>query len=513
MEALFWFFLLISLGRIATSTVQLVWKTVSGAIASFSDSIGWNLKKLIVDIDPVQDLHGYDNPWPAGGGKNLIPFFENETKETVTLTNNNGEITLNGTATADAYFEVNVNIPVESGTTFYLCCFNPVETDSRVSLFAITTDGNPQKNMDTVNGKTSSTAATDLTITKIRIRAPVGVQLDNFKCSPMLQIGGTAPDTFSPYSNICPITGWTGANVTHTGKNLYHYDSDNATTAETTGGDTRGLYNLGLSGCTLTFSASLVNSGSATSSNINIGKMVNGKISVITSFISSSSITTRTYTFASNETAILVAASESVTAITGNLPKYNIQIEVGSTATDYEPYQGTTIPITFPSEAGTVYGGTLDVTNGVLTVDRVAFTIEPSTMSLSSGGNTCYSGAFRSEFGVTTNAGVVSGIKACNMTKRIPYADLINGGSGYAIENGGYLYFWWNGFAETIGSTIQQIREYFTTNPLIYIFEIPQPITYTLTPTEVKTLLGENNIWADTGNVEVEYLAKVTSDE
>ena len=29
--------------------------------------------------------------------------------------------------------------------------------------------------------------------------------------------------------------------------------------------------------------------------------------------------------------------------------------------------------------------------------------------------------------------------------------------------------------------------------------------TYTLTPTEVKTLLGENNVWADSGDVEITY--------
>jgi len=43
------------------------------------------------------------------------------------------------------------------------------------------------------------------------------------------------------------------------------------------------------------------------------------------------------------------------------------QIEEGP-QTAYKPYAGTTIPITFPTEAGAVYGGTLDVTTGVLSV-------------------------------------------------------------------------------------------------------------------------------------------------
>ncbi len=44
----------------------------------------------------------------------------------------------------------------------------------------------------------------------------------------------------------------------------------------------------------------------------------------------------------------------------------DIQIELGSTATEYEPYEGDT----FNTELGrTVYGGTLDLTTGELTVN------------------------------------------------------------------------------------------------------------------------------------------------
>lgn len=46
------------------------------------------------------------------------------------------------------------------------------------------------------------------------------------------------------------------------------------------------------------------------------------------------------------------------------------QIELGTTASAYEPYQSYTDDIMLPSEAGTVYGGTLDVTNGVLNVTK-----------------------------------------------------------------------------------------------------------------------------------------------
>lgn len=200
---------------------DIITDTASGSIASFSDGAdNLPLKSLVVDIDPVQDLHGQDSPYPAGGGLNKVPLFESKTVNDVTLTNNNGEITLNGTATADAYFDLDVNILIPSGSTFYLCCFNPVATDSRVSLFAITDNGNPQKNMNVVNGMTTTTATADTTISKFRLRAPIGVTLTDFKCSPMLQIGGAAPTVFSPYENICPISGWTQVGVNHSGADM-----------------------------------------------------------------------------------------------------------------------------------------------------------------------------------------------------------------------------------------------------------------------------------------------------
>ena len=47
--------------------------TASGPIASFPDGAdGIPVKDMTVQIEPVQDLHGYENPWPAGGGKNKL---------------------------------------------------------------------------------------------------------------------------------------------------------------------------------------------------------------------------------------------------------------------------------------------------------------------------------------------------------------------------------------------------------------------------------------------------------
>lgn len=93
----------------------------------------------------------------------------------------------------------------------------------------------------------------------------------------------------------------------------------------------------------------------------------------------------------------------------------DMQLEVGNTSTGYEPYSGQTYQINWADIAGTIYGGHLDVTTGLLT----------STLN----------------------------------------------------ENGE---------------------------------ELSEPVTYQLTPTEVRTFWGNNTIWADTGDVAVTYRADPT---
>ena len=43
--------------------------TASGSIASYPDGAEVPVKDLKVAVTPVQDLHGYSNPWVGGGGK------------------------------------------------------------------------------------------------------------------------------------------------------------------------------------------------------------------------------------------------------------------------------------------------------------------------------------------------------------------------------------------------------------------------------------------------------------
>ena len=65
-------------------------ETASGAVASFDNGAdGMSVQKLIINIEPKQDLHGYNYPWPAGAGKNLLDKSTNEKGKGI---NENGQI-------------------------------------------------------------------------------------------------------------------------------------------------------------------------------------------------------------------------------------------------------------------------------------------------------------------------------------------------------------------------------------------------------------------------------------
>ena len=187
-------------------------------------------------------------------------------------------------------------------------------------------------------------------------------------------------------------------------------------------------------------------------------------------------------------------------------------LELGSTATTYEPYNGNTYAVDWTSEAGTVYGGTLDVVTGVLTVDRAM--ADMGTMTWTSFGNTTlygglfYSDNLRSVIKHDSNDEIYC---VCSMFGSVPNA--LNGWIGQSNEmpnntvrvrtTDGRLYVRADLHMEETGADFKTAM-----SGVQLCYELATPQTYQLTPQEViKTLLGTNNVWADIGNVSVTYTA------
>lgn len=171
------------------------------------------MKSLLVSMAPIQDLHGYENPWPAGGGVSKCPSFANGTHTTtngLTVTVQDGEITINGTATAAGYYQESIEETVMPADA-YISFNNPVGTFDIAYVFINGQTQIASPSLSPANGTKQPTGLSGATVNALRLFCNAGTY-NNFKMAPIVHDGST-PQAWQPYSNICPITGRTGANV------------------------------------------------------------------------------------------------------------------------------------------------------------------------------------------------------------------------------------------------------------------------------------------------------------
>lgn len=190
-------------------------------------------------------------------------------------------------------------------------------------------------------------------------------------------------------------------------------------------------------------------------------------------------------------------------SILNNLTLYPM-LEAGSTATAYEPYSAPEVKtISWESEAGTVYKGTLNVTTGVLTVDYKYLSISEVTQAYSSAGSGYFGGRLNvsdMKYNQRTN-GYCDTLIAVNS----PSAQTINCVCFGANNKDIFIVM----SQDLVGSTLESLNSYLSSNPVNVLYPLDTPEVYQLEPEEVKTLLGVNNIYADTGNVSVTYRADI----
>lgn len=195
----------------------------SAVIASFSDGADdVPLENLKIAVTPKQDLHGYDYPWIGGGGKNICPnIFTSQTIRDVVITvNNDGSIYCKGLASSDVYFNITNNehpLKLKANKTYtFSGCPNGGSNEKYFTRLVSTPTGTVS--LKTEYGSGASYSPSSDIDAGFRIVIKSGQDVD-FTFYPMVE-EGSSPTAYAPYSNICPITGYTEANVTRTGKNL-----------------------------------------------------------------------------------------------------------------------------------------------------------------------------------------------------------------------------------------------------------------------------------------------------
>ena len=451
-----------------------------------------------VKIEPVQDLHGYDHPWPAGGGVNKLFTVANPGSKTMNgmtvQANDDGTFSLNGTTSGGSFdntYTLNqAEYVVQDGD--YLHIHNTVANASSMILLQFTDNTQVSGYFSAVNYSRSLAEAVGKTVKGIRIYISVGVTL-NGTISPEITNSATS-SRFSPYSNICPITGWDQAKVTRTGVNVWDEEWEQGNYDGNTGVKSvsdKKIRNKNLIPVLPNTQYYAVMPTPPT-------KLNAYWYDAERTFISSNTGSGISGTFTTPDKCYFMAFSTFGTAY--NTYNHDISINFPSTDHDYHAYQGNTYDITLPTEAGTVYGGELTVNedgSGSLVVDRASVDLGTLTWKyFNIAGHyrfVAYPQSIKS-FDSNTLANILCSGYAVDTAN-----DVFNNTRDKRISSGG-------GALLVYDSDYSSADDFKTAmSGVQLVYPLATPITYTLTASQIRTLLGTNNVWADTGDLALTY--------
>ena len=187
-------------------------------------------------------------------------------------------------------------------------------------------------------------------------------------------------------------------------------------------------------------------------------------------------------------------------AYAGSLTLSNIQLELGSTATAYEPYN--------PNH--TVYGGWVDLISGGVQQEWHFLKGSDLTWTKRTGYNFA-------NFQAETST-VLQGNGSIAHTVIGVYSNLYesrNWNTSDAGTDSRYVWLYINGVImikdpSIIDYTVEEFNEYVKDIQFVYILK--EPITYHLAPTSMQTFLSTNNVWSNADYVEIEYDLHETQD-
>lgn len=180
----------------------------------------------------------------------------------------------------------------------------------------------------------------------------------------------------------------------------------------------------------------------------------------------------------------------------------NLQIELGSTATTYEPYNPITdISIQLDS---TIYGGTLDVESGELVVDKGIKILDGSgswSGDLTGGFYTALHNM--KKLSSYTDKIFCECLKTVSTQSTVKNTDKSISGfndSGSSFPNQNWLYL-----RNTDWTSSSAINTYFTSNPTKVVYPLATPLSYHLTPHQVKLLQGANVVTSNGTSISLTY--------
>ena len=365
----------------------------TGALVSFNTANA-KINDVSVTMQPIQSLNGYSAPWPAGGGVNKfgvtdVTDLANGTSRKLSISD--GLMTVTATGGTSSVFVIGQSVlaqVIENATlpagTYYYKIFDYSSTVTGATAdgikVRIATNGT---NTDYARD-TAFTLTADSTIVGFYVASALQWNSGN-TMKLRVAISATNVDAWTPYSNICPITGRTGLSV----------------------------------------------------------------------YVS---------------------------------PTQDQQ-------------DATTYAVDWTSQAGTVYGGTLDVVTGVLTVTHKILDLGTKSW-LKAIGSLFYSEDSAFDGATDPNGEYL-------LCSQYMGGDAYGGNIDNTIDIrvGTTKRIWIKDSSKT-GLTGTQFKAAMNGVQLVYL--LATPLTYQLTPQEVATLVGQNNVWSDSGDVSVTVVTPET---
>lgn len=211
-----------ALDEIAESVPTLPTTDIQTAVDEFETYNGGLLSECKVTLEPIQDLHGYPNPWVGGASKNIIPMTVDAIKTlnsampwvdkvatvngvTITILTDSADNIIGFDVDGTASLRVDLHLGAYTANGNYTISGSTNGSMQKWAVWSryhgtveseISLDG-----AGTYYDVSGQTLMTELTIFQ-------GVTTSHQKFYPMLCLS-SAPDptVFAPYTNICPING------------------------------------------------------------------------------------------------------------------------------------------------------------------------------------------------------------------------------------------------------------------------------------------------------------------
>lgn len=492
-------------------------KGASGSIITITDGAdNAPLKSAIVNIEPVQDLHGYDYPWPGGGGVNKFD------SEATTL---NGFTRLGDTFTnsqADTRSEPQILIQAFNGNTYLGQSGTFVNKgDGRYGNYYAVPSGTTRLRIKH-NGQTKdltidfdwSTVATiygSLEIVSWNPTTVGGFVVRNI----MIALTETY-SPYSPYSNICPISGWTQVNGYADGVNListdilingYHYNVSGILESHAIRISTPKIKCVSRDSIAISWESDVSQTQAIRCIWDENGNLLDRAVPLATIEDNRRGYVTNLSQFSG---AFYIGFSfYASSSVVGHIDRP--MIAFGSSLATYTA--PTITPITIPL-GRTVYGGTLDAVRGKMTLTHAYYQVTTANLT-----NASYVAAASSATTYYYNLANVLpssspgpsrlGDNEAWSNKYLPYDNLYSNRAVEGFTIGGRYVSLRVDASHVADTTGASLASYLGTIDIVY--PLATPIEVDLSPQTIKTLLGVNNIWADAGEMSIEYYPAAAS--